>query len=206
MTRKKVVLKERDTEDKTTSHKKELLLIGGIIIIFFSFSTLKSAILSKKMVVTPQWVTYNSKVASYSASFPRKPEQTNIEIALGGTGKIEEWIALRSRSQDKTFVVSTVEAPIDYPLNNNPDSLEQLAKLAITLESPNSSVNPISEKFFEYQGVPAIEYEYKSEGGEFFSRFRTFYVGRTIYSIGEKAKKNDFSDYNKFINSLQISK
>lgn len=198
--------KTRRVEAKE-SHKLELIGLGLTLLIILSFSSLKSIALNKKKVeLKPSWSTYSSNKDKFKASFPTKPVRVEQDIALGGAGKIEKWTVVKSEESGKVFLVGFVSTPLDYKLASDSAALEQMAKLIITLDSPSASNNPFSTKMLDYQGVPAIEYEFKSGDGGMISKFRTFYVGRIIYYIGEKATKNNFREFNKFVNSLHISK
>lgn len=188
------------------SHKGELLVLGTVLVVVLFISGLKSVASNKKAAKSPTLQIYSSSEGKFKVSFTNSPYLEEHDIALGGAGKIEKWTVAKSQESGKAFLVGFINTPLDYKLASDSAALEQMAKLIITLDSPDASNNPTSTKYLDYQGVPTIEYTFKSEGGGIISKYRTFYVGRTIYYLGEKSTKDNFAEFSQFVNSLQISK
>lgn len=192
--------------EKKQGHTAELVVLGIALVGILFLLGLKSAVSGKKAVESTPIAPYTSSEGKYTVSFSSSPYIEEHDIALGGAGKIEKWTVAKSEEGGKTFLVGFVNTPPDYKLASDSGALEQMAKLIITLDSPNASSNPLSTKDLTYQGVPAVEYTFKNEDGKKISKYRTFYVGTIIYYIGEKSTKDNFAEFDEFVNSLQISK
>lgn len=187
-----------------------ILNISSIVLVFLNQPSYKADEAVERVTdyfTSEEWKDFNSTIGQFKALFPSYPahETNNIPVSLYGIDfemKLDNYIAAKG---NVTYFVGVATYSIEMDMSSDPDGILENALNGMLVSSDSELISSSFTSFNEYR---ALNFLLLNRESNLYVKGKTILTEQTLYEIMISYENKDYnaSDYEKFINSFQLTK
>ena len=196
-------------EVKINKPNQVFVIIISIVTLFVTVSAVKY--LTQKGVqvssnayekINSEWTEVAPLSGGFKALMPNKPEVENNEQKMPNSDKLIKQALYSSSVGGSYYTISAADYPITNEIPNMKDYLDRVVKGIVATD-----INYVlaSNESMQFNGFTSTKYLIKNNSNEVYVKGILFMNGNRQYQIIYTYTSYNEADYNKFINSFQLT-